>query len=212
MLSMKNLVFRERLTKKLTERYVGLYVIEEVVSKNAVILKLPASMRIHPVVNMSRVVRYRELEKGQEVKKPKPVEVDGVEEQEVEKILNKKKVRGVMKYLVWQKGFTAENDTQEKEEDLDNTKEVVAEFKGRMNAEVRRQGKVNITKKRGFRQGELLEKYATRILYKQNDRKFEKKYLRKLERNWAKWKKKTLQETNSFFSSRNLEEGIILEL
>jgi len=35
-----------------------------------------------------------------------------------------------------------------------------------MNAEVRRQGKVNITKKRGFRQGELLEKYATRILYK----------------------------------------------
>ena len=111
MLSMKDLVFRERLTKKLTERYVGLYVIEEVVSKNAVILKLPASMRIHPVVNMSRVLRYRELEKGQKVKKPKPVEVDRVEEWEVEKILNKKKVRGVMKYLVWWKGFTAENDT-----------------------------------------------------------------------------------------------------
>ena len=61
-----------------------------------------------------------------------------------------------------------------------------------MNAEVRRQEKVNITKERGFRQGELLEKYTTRILYKQNDEKFEKKYLRKLERNWAKWKKKTL--------------------
>ena len=30
----------------------------------------------------------------------KPVEVKGVEEWEVEKILNKRKVRGVIKYLV----------------------------------------------------------------------------------------------------------------
>ena len=33
MLSMKDLVFRERPTKKLTERYMGLYMIEEVVLK-----------------------------------------------------------------------------------------------------------------------------------------------------------------------------------
>jgi len=63
MLSMKDLVFRERLTKKLMERYVGPYVIKEVMFKNTVKLKLPASMRIHPVVNMSRVVRYKELGK-----------------------------------------------------------------------------------------------------------------------------------------------------
>jgi len=54
--------------KKLMERYVGPYVIEEVVSRNAVKLRLPVSMRIHPVVNMSRVVRYREPEKGQKCK------------------------------------------------------------------------------------------------------------------------------------------------
>jgi len=36
LLSTKDLVFKERLTKKLTERYVGPYVIEEVVSMNAV--------------------------------------------------------------------------------------------------------------------------------------------------------------------------------
>ena len=29
------------------------------------------------------------------------MEVEGVEEWEVEKIVNKRKVRGVMKYLVW---------------------------------------------------------------------------------------------------------------
>ena len=55
-MSTKDLVFKERPTKKLMERYVGPYVIEEVVSSNAVKLRLPSSMRIHPVVNVSRIV------------------------------------------------------------------------------------------------------------------------------------------------------------
>ena len=100
MLSMKDLVFKERLVKKLIERYIELYIVEEIVSRNAVKLKLPVSMRIHSVVNINRIVRYRELVKEQRAKELKPVEVNGVEEWEVEKILNKRKVRGVMKYLV----------------------------------------------------------------------------------------------------------------
>ena len=100
-LSTKDLVFRERPTKKLTERYVGPYVIEKVVSKNVVKLKLLTSMRIYPVVNMSKVVKYREPGKRQKVEKPKLVEVDEVEEWKVEKILNKKKIWGVEKYLVY---------------------------------------------------------------------------------------------------------------
>jgi len=64
MLSTKNLVFKERPVKKLTERYVGLYEIEEVVLRNVMKLKLPASMRIHPVVNISRIMRYRKPVKG----------------------------------------------------------------------------------------------------------------------------------------------------
>ena len=36
LLNTKNLVFKEKPSKKLTERYVGPYVIEEVVSSNAV--------------------------------------------------------------------------------------------------------------------------------------------------------------------------------
>jgi len=57
MLSMKNLIFKDRPVKKLTERYVGLYKIKEVVSKNAVKLKLLASMRIHLIVNVSKIER-----------------------------------------------------------------------------------------------------------------------------------------------------------
>ena len=80
LLSTKDLVFKERPTKKLTERYVGLYMIEEVVSSNAVKLQLPSSMRIHLVVNVSQIVRYKEQVKGQKKGKGKPVEVERVEE------------------------------------------------------------------------------------------------------------------------------------
>ena len=56
MLSTKDLVFKERLVKKLVECYVGPYIIEEVVSTNVVKLQLPTSMRIHLVVNVSQIV------------------------------------------------------------------------------------------------------------------------------------------------------------
>ncbi len=60
MLSTKDLVFKERLAKKLVDQYIGPYTIEEVVSTNAVKLQLPTLMRIHPVVNVSQIVQYRE--------------------------------------------------------------------------------------------------------------------------------------------------------
>ena len=103
-------MFKERPSKKLTERYVGPYVIEEVVSSNMVKLRLPSSMKIHLVVNISRIVKYKEQVKEQKKEEGKLVEVEGVEEWEVEKILNKKKMKGVEKYLIRWKGFTAEGD------------------------------------------------------------------------------------------------------
>jgi len=56
----------------------------------------------------------------------------------VEKILNKRKIRGVEKYLVYWKRFTVKHDTWEKKEDLGNAKEVLEEFEERMNVEIRR--------------------------------------------------------------------------
>jgi len=46
-------------------------------------------MRIHLVVNISQVVQYKKQVRGQKKKEVKPVEVEGVKEWEVEKILNK---------------------------------------------------------------------------------------------------------------------------
>jgi len=80
MLSTKDLVFKERPVQKLTERYVGPYAIEEVVLSNAVKLRLPSSMRINLVVNMSWIAQYKEQVKGQKKEKEKPIEVEGIEE------------------------------------------------------------------------------------------------------------------------------------
>jgi len=76
--------------------------------------------------------------KGQKKEEGKPIEIEGVEEWEIEEILNKRKIRGVDKYLVRWKGFTAEHDTWERKEDLGNAREVLEKFERRMNAEVRR--------------------------------------------------------------------------
>ena len=80
MLSTKDSIFKERLVKKLMKRYMRPYEIEKVVLKNTVNLRLPASMRIYLVVNISRIVKYREPARGQKVEEPKLVEVDRIEE------------------------------------------------------------------------------------------------------------------------------------
>ena len=99
-MSTKDLVSKERLVRKLVDRYVGPYIINEVISTNMIKLRLLMLMRIHLVVNISRIVQYREQVGGQRKEEVKLIEVEEVEEWEVERILNKRKVRGIIKYLV----------------------------------------------------------------------------------------------------------------
>ena len=54
--------------------------IEKIVMANTIKLKLPESMKIHLVVDFSRIVRYRKLVERQKVEEVKLIEVDGVEE------------------------------------------------------------------------------------------------------------------------------------
>jgi len=122
--------------------------------------------------------------KGQKKEEEKPVEVEGVEEWEVEKILNKKKMRGVEKYLIQWKEFMAEGDTWERKENLKNAEKLIEEFE-RGGVEVRQQeGEVE-----EYRRMELPRKYTAKLLYRWDNRKFEEEYLNKLEKNWKKWKK-----------------------
>jgi len=89
-----------RRTDKLTERFVGPYRVKGIVSSNAIELDLPSSVRIHPVVNISRIRRYRDQVKEQKVTPPPPVEIQGEMEYKVERILSKRKKYRKVEYLV----------------------------------------------------------------------------------------------------------------
>jgi len=102
MLSTKDLKYQmvRRRTEKLTERFIGPYKIKEIISSNAVKLELPSTVKIHPVVNVSRIRRYVGQVEGQKKEQPALVIIEGEEEWEVERILNKRQVREKDKYLV----------------------------------------------------------------------------------------------------------------
>jgi len=57
LLSTKDLKWRMkgRRSEKLTERFVGPYKVKGIISSNTIKLELPKSIRIHPMVNVSRV-------------------------------------------------------------------------------------------------------------------------------------------------------------
>jgi len=107
---------------------MGPYKVKGIVSSNAIELELPKTIKIHPVVNVSRVRLYKLQVEGQKKISLKPVIIEGEEEFEVEKILNKRVVQGKEKFLVRWKGYTAEEDTWKNRENLGNTKELVEEF------------------------------------------------------------------------------------
>ena len=90
----------KRATKKLMEKFIGLYMVKKIVSENAVELELPLLLRIRPVVNVRRIVKYREQVEGQKKILPPPIEVAGEKEYEVEEILDKQERREKTKYLV----------------------------------------------------------------------------------------------------------------
>ena len=102
MLSTKDLKYQmvRRKTKKLMERFVGPYKIKKIVSPNAVELELPSTVKIYPVVNISRIHKYIGQVEGQKKEQPAPVIIKGEEEWEMKRILNKRHIRGKDKYLV----------------------------------------------------------------------------------------------------------------
>jgi len=150
LLSTKNLKWqmKGRRSEKLTKHFVGPYKVKGIISSNTIELELPKFIKIHPVVNVSRVQLYKPQVEGQKKIPPKPVIIEGEEEFEVEKILNKRTVRGKEKFLVRWKGYTVEEDTWENKENLENVKELVEEFEREYGKRLKNSGDRNRKKKR----------------------------------------------------------------
>jgi len=209
MLSTKDLKYQmmERRTEKLTERFVGPYKIKKIISSNAVELELPSTVKIHLVVNVSRIQRYVGQVEGQRKKQPAPVVIKGEEEWEVERILNKRQIRGKDKYLVQWKGFTAESDTWEGKENLENAKEAIEEYEReyrRDMEDVRKQKK----EEEIFQREELPGRFTVRKLFGWTDKRYNEEYWVRLERNWRRWKGGREREQRIIETIKKEEEEI----
>ena len=95
---------------------------------NAIELDLPNNIKIHLVVNVSRVCRYKDQVEGLKREQLALVIIEGEKEYKVEKILNKKNFREKDRYLVQWRGYTAEEDTWEPRKNLENANNLVEKF------------------------------------------------------------------------------------
>jgi len=100
-----------RRTEKLTKRFVGPYRVKRVVSTNIVELELPRMVKIHSVVNISRIRRYKKQVPEQKKQLVLLVIIEEEEEYEVEKVINKRKRYDKWEYLVRWKGYMAKEDS-----------------------------------------------------------------------------------------------------
>jgi len=86
----------------------------------------------------------------------------------------------------------AEKDSWERKENLKNAKEAVEDYERGYRREGRRIKEEH---------GGMLERFTAKMLYGWDDGKFDREYLKRLERNWRKWK------GAKFFRRKNLKKG-----
>ena len=106
----------------------------------------------------------------------------------MEKIINRRMVRGKEKFLVRWKGYTAEEDTWESRENLENAKGLVEEFKreyGEGDKELRRQEEEEEEKE--FSR-ELPREFTAKLLYGWGKRRYEREREKRWDENWYHWK------------------------
>ena len=117
-------------SKKLSERWIGPYVITKLISNNAVELKFPQSMKIHPVVNISQVKPYKERLPGQPLQKPGPVTAteNCDVKYEVDYIVDSCCKGKQLEYLVHWSGFNEKDHIWEPEGQLDNACDIIIDF------------------------------------------------------------------------------------
>ena len=136
LLSTAHMALPPNLTRKLARLYEGPFVIEATVGENAYKLKLPDSVKLHPVFNVSQLRPYNDPAgkfPGRTSDPSPPVVIDGETEYEVEAILLHKDVRGSTgrlrrQYLVQWKGYSSLDNTWEPVENLRNAQEAVDRY------------------------------------------------------------------------------------
>ena len=102
---------QKRPKKKLSHRFAGPFRIQDVVGKQAYRLFLPSDYSVHPVFHVSLLEPYqRRLGDVETPVLPHPELVDDTPEWEVEQILDRRRRKGKLEYLVRWVGYPEEYD------------------------------------------------------------------------------------------------------
>ena len=127
MLSSKHIRMR-RASTKLADKFLGPFKIEKRIGNNAYQLQLPQKYgKLHHTFHVSLLEAWKAREGSN---RPEPVEIDGAEEWEVEKILDQRTTKnGKTQYYVRWAGFSESGDSWEPLQNIANAPEKLAEFK-----------------------------------------------------------------------------------
>jgi len=125
----------DKRTPKFACKYFGPFKVKRVANANAYELDLPASLRIHPVLNIDRLKAYRDgaalfPSRPPPDSRPPPESVleSGAEEYEVESILASRGSGARAQYLVKWRGYPHWESTWEKASNLSGSRALVADY------------------------------------------------------------------------------------
>ena len=123
-------------SRKLAPKRVGPFIITKVMGPVTFELSLPKTWKIHPVFHAALLTPYKTTkEHGPDYVRPPPDPspdgTEGVEEWEVEAILNHKTIRKKKQYLVAWKGWPAAENSWEPEGNLKHAETILKSYKKR---------------------------------------------------------------------------------
>ena len=121
----------------------------------------------------------------------------------MEKILNKRVVRGKKKFLVQQKGYTAEGDTWKSRENLKNVKVLIKEFEREYREEAKKVRQQEEDDKKKFSR-KLSGRFIAKILWGWSNKEYKRQREKRQEKNQRQQKNSSGRE--------NLKERLCYEI
>jgi len=120
---------RDRPARKLTPRFVGPFTVAQRTSPNTYRLTFPPTVRTHPIIN-SKFLRpfHSPSSLRPHVPAPPPITVDDHMEYEVETIVDHRRRRGRIEYLVQWRGYAPHDATWLPAHRLAHASDVLAQF------------------------------------------------------------------------------------
>ena len=126
---LRRFITTKRPSSKLDYTRLGPFEIINKIGTRAFKLKLPDTMKIHPVFHVSLLEPFTaNTIPGRSLPLPAPIEVDGIMEYEVEEILDSRIRRKKLEYLVDWKDYDVNERTWEPQKNLTNSADLIKQF------------------------------------------------------------------------------------